>query len=76
MSVPLIIVTTGYDHVRDFRLGLVRAEGIEANWLSSVVTKSFRALPSIANRTSPNCRSPNSRRMTRENFDISGLHPW
>lgn len=29
-SPPLI----NYDHFRDFRLGLVRAEGIEANWLT------------------------------------------
>ncbi|MGB8102988.1 MAG: ABC transporter substrate-binding protein, partial [Pseudolabrys sp.] len=34
MSVTLTIATTDYDHFRDFRLGLVRAEGIEANWLT------------------------------------------
>ena len=34
MSFPLTIATTDYDHFRDFRLGLVRAEGIEANWLT------------------------------------------
>ena len=34
MSVALTIATTDYDHFRDFRLGLVRAEGIEANWLT------------------------------------------
>ncbi len=34
MSVTLTIATSDYDHFRDFRLGLVRAEGIEANWLT------------------------------------------
>ena len=34
MGVALTIATTDYDHFRDFRLGVVRAEGIEANWLT------------------------------------------
>lgn len=34
MSVKLTIATTDYDHFRDFRLGQVTAEGIEANWLT------------------------------------------
>lgn len=34
MSVKLTIATTDYDHFRDFRLGLVRAEGIDATWLT------------------------------------------
>ena len=34
MGVALAIATTDYDHFRDFRLGLVRAEGIETNWLT------------------------------------------
>jgi 4,5-dihydroxyphthalate decarboxylase len=34
MSVVLTIATTDYDHFRDFRLGLVRAEGVDANWLT------------------------------------------
>jgi len=34
MSFALTIATTDYDHFRDFRLGLVRAEGIEVNWLT------------------------------------------
>jgi 4,5-dihydroxyphthalate decarboxylase len=29
----LSVATTDYDHFRDFRLGLVNAEGIDANWL-------------------------------------------
>ena len=34
MSVALTIATTDYDHFRDLRFGLVRAEGIELNWLT------------------------------------------
>ena len=30
----LSIATTDYDHFRDFRLGVVRAEGIDHNWLN------------------------------------------
>jgi 4,5-dihydroxyphthalate decarboxylase len=30
----LTIATTDYDHLRDFRLGLVQAEGVEHNWLT------------------------------------------
>mgnify|MGYP003353052806 CR=1 FL=1 len=30
---PLTIATTDYDHFRDFRLGTVKAEGIDPNWL-------------------------------------------
>lgn len=29
---PISIATTDYDHFRDFRLGTVRAEGIDHNW--------------------------------------------
>jgi 4,5-dihydroxyphthalate decarboxylase len=32
--VKLSIATTDYDHFRDFRFGLVQAEGIDANWLT------------------------------------------
>ncbi|HXX25350.1 MAG TPA: ABC transporter substrate-binding protein [Pseudolabrys sp.] len=34
MSVALTIATTDYDHFRDFRLGLVKAEGVDATWLT------------------------------------------
>jgi 4,5-dihydroxyphthalate decarboxylase len=34
MSIALTIATTDYDHFRDFRFGLVRAEGIDVNWLT------------------------------------------
>ena len=32
MNVKLSVATTDYDHFRDFRTGLVRAEGIDATW--------------------------------------------
>src|ERR1700751_540568 len=32
--VKLTIATTDYDHFRDFRLGLIQAEGIEPTWLT------------------------------------------
>jgi 4,5-dihydroxyphthalate decarboxylase len=32
--VKLTIATTDYDHFRDFRLGLVNAEGINHTWLT------------------------------------------
>ena len=31
--VKLTIATTDYDHFRDFRLGIVNAEGIDHTWL-------------------------------------------
>ena len=34
MSIPLTIATTDYDHFRDFRTGVVQAEGIEHTWLT------------------------------------------
>ncbi len=33
-GIRLSIATTDYDHFRDFRLGLVRAEGIDHTWLN------------------------------------------
>jgi 4,5-dihydroxyphthalate decarboxylase len=33
-QLQLTIATTDYDHFRDFRFGLVKAEGIELNWLN------------------------------------------
>ena len=33
-KLQLTIATTDYDHFRDFRLGDVRAEGIDVNWLN------------------------------------------
>ncbi len=34
MRVAITIATADYDNFRDFRLGLIRAEGIEATWLA------------------------------------------
>ncbi|HEX4408880.1 MAG TPA: ABC transporter substrate-binding protein [Xanthobacteraceae bacterium] len=34
MTLKLAIATTDYDHFRDFRLGLVRAEGVDHTWLT------------------------------------------
>ena len=34
MALPLSIATTDYDHFRDFRTGVVKAEGIEHTWLT------------------------------------------
>ena len=33
-KIKLSIATTDYDHFRDFRMGEVRAEGIDHNWLN------------------------------------------
>jgi 4,5-dihydroxyphthalate decarboxylase len=33
-ALPLTIATTDYDHFRDFRFGLVKAEGIDHTWLT------------------------------------------
>jgi 4,5-dihydroxyphthalate decarboxylase len=33
-QLQLTIATTDYDHFRDFRFGIVKAEGIELNWLN------------------------------------------
>ena len=33
-GVKLTIATTDYDHFRDFRLGLIKAEGIDHTWLT------------------------------------------
>ena len=61
-QLKLTIATTDYDHFRDFRLGLVKAEGIDHTWLMLGHHEVFRALhrqPRIGRL--PNCRSPNSR---------------
>ena len=62
MSVALTIATTDYDHFRDFRFGLVRAEGIEVNWLTLGHHEIFSRFTFNANGTYPSFRSPNSRR--------------
>jgi 4,5-dihydroxyphthalate decarboxylase len=74
MSVPLTIATTDYDHFRDFRLGLVRAEGIEANWLTLGHHEIFSRF--TFNRewdVSELSFAKFAAQVTRENSDIIGL---
>ena len=40
-ALKLSVATTDYDHFRDFRLGTVRAEGIDANFLNLTVEEIF-----------------------------------
>ena len=71
----LSIATTDYDHFRDFRLGLVTAEGIDHTWLNARSPRMFRALhrePRVRRRRS--CRSRSSRRRSAATTaDIVGL---
>jgi 4,5-dihydroxyphthalate decarboxylase len=41
-QLKLSIATTDYDHFRDFRLGLVKAEGIEHNWQQGIAHRHFK----------------------------------
>ena len=71
---PLTIATTDYDHFRDFRLGLVRAEGIEANWLTLGHHEIFSRF--TFNRewdVSELSFAKFAAQVTRENSDIIGL---
>ena len=74
MSVKLTIATSDYDHFRDFRLGLVRAEGIEATWLTLGHHEIFSRF--TFNRewdVSELSFAKFSAQVTRENSDIIGL---
>ena len=74
MSIPLTIATTDYDHFRDFRLGLVRAEGIETNWLTLGHHEIFSRF--TFNRewdVSELSFAKFAAQVTRENSDIIGL---
>ena len=74
VSVQLTIATTDYDHFRDFRLGLVRAEGIEANWLTLGHHEIFSRF--TFNRewdVSELSFAKFTAQVTRENSDIVGL---
>ena len=74
MSVALTIATTDYDHFRDFRFGLVRAEGIEVNWLSLGHHEIFSRF--TFNRewdVSELSFAKFSAQVTREDSDIIGL---
>jgi 4,5-dihydroxyphthalate decarboxylase len=71
---PLSIATTDYDHFRDFRLGLVRAEGIDPTWLTLGHHECFARF--TANREfdlSELSFAKFSTQVSRENSDIIGL---
>ena len=57
----LSIATTDYDHFRDFRLGVVRAEGIDHTWLNLGHHECFARFTANRNSMSQNFPSPNSR---------------
>src|SRR6516164_5819569 len=74
VSVQLTIATTDDDHFRDFRLGLVSAEGIEANWLTLGHHEIFSRF--TFNRewdVSELSFAKFTAQVTRENSDIVGL---
>ena len=70
----LSIATTDYDHFRDFRLGTVKAEGIDHNWLNLGHHECFARF--TANREfdlSELSFAKFTTQVTRENSDIIGL---
>jgi len=72
--VKLTIATTDYDHFRDFRLGLVNAEGIDLNWLTLGHHEVFARF--TLNRewdVSELSFAKFAAQVTRENSDIIGL---
>jgi len=74
MSLKLTIATTDYDHFRDFRLGLVRAEGIDHTWLTLGHHEIFSRF--TFNRewdVSELSFAKFTAQVTRENSDIIGL---
>src|SRR6185312_13855354 len=74
MAVNLTIATTDYDHFRDFRLGAVKAEGIETNWLNLGHHEIFSRF--TFNRewdVSELSFAKFMAQVTRENADIIGL---
>jgi 4,5-dihydroxyphthalate decarboxylase len=74
MSPPLTIATTDYDHFRDFRLGLVRAESIEANWLTLGHHEIFLRFTFNREWDVPELSFAKfAAQVTRENSDIIGL---
>ena len=71
---PLSIATTDYDHFRDFRVGTVKAEGIDPNWLLLGHHECFARF--TANREfdlSELSFAKFSTQATREDADIIGL---
>ena len=70
----LSIATTDYDHFRDFRLGVVKAEGIDHNWLNLGHHECFARF--TANREfdlSELSFAKFATQVTRDNADIIGL---
>jgi len=70
----LSIATTDYDHFRDFRLGVVRAEGIDHTWLNLGHHECFARF--TANRefdVSELSFAKFSTQVTRDDSDIIGL---
>ena len=73
-QLKLSIATTDYDHFRDFRLGLVKAEGIEHNWLNLGHHECFARF--TANRgfdVSELSFAKFTAQVTRQDSDIIGL---
>jgi len=73
-QLKLSIATTDYDHFRDFRLGLVKAEGIEHNWLNLGHHECFARF--TANREfdiSELSFAKFTAQVTRQDSDIIGL---
>ncbi len=73
-KLKLSIATTDYDHFRDFRLGEVRAEGIDHNWLNLGHHECFARF--TANRefdvAELSCAKFTTQ-VTREDSDVIGL---
>ena len=73
-KLKLSIATTDYDHFRDFRFGLVQAEGIEHTWLNLGHHEVFARF--TFNRewdvTELSCAKFTAQ-VTRDNPDIVGL---
>src|ERR1700693_4228836 len=70
----LSIATTDYDHFRDFRLGTVKAEGVDLNWLNLGHHECFARF--TANREfdlSELSFAKFSAQVTRKDSDIIGL---
>lgn len=73
-KLKLSIATTDYDHFRDFRLGEVRAEGIDHNWLNLGHHECFARF--TANREFDVAELSFAKfttQVTREDSDIIGL---
>jgi 4,5-dihydroxyphthalate decarboxylase len=73
-KIKLSIATTDYDHFRDFRMGEVRAEGIDHNWLNLGHHECFARF--TANRefdVSELSFAKFTTQVSRENPDVIGL---